>query len=340
MKRFFSQSLQWLSALMLAVLICNGVLFFYNRPTGFINRTKASTNTIFYPGSSMLHGTEGHGFYTADSNGYLNPNLPIAEKYAVIVGASHTQGEEVSAGKRYADVLNSRLTDGSSLAAYICAQDGLFLPKIIQNFVPVTQEFSDAQAIVIETGHTAYTSGELDQALKQKEFDEKNLGANIASRMNGKAKLIIKVKEALPIYTIAKNQIAAYKAKEKAQGESGGDEINLDEYTSKMDKALAAIRSQWSKPIIIMYHPGVTINPDGTMTAVEEPTDKAFEKLCEKNGIDYINTGSAFEKAYRESHTVPYGFSDTSMGTGHLNKDGHRLAADCLYGKLEEVLAP
>ena len=125
---------------MLAVLICNGVLFFYNRPTAFIDRTKASTNTIFYPGSTMLHGTEGHGYYTADRNGYLNPDLPRAKKYAVLVGASHTQGEEVSAGERYADVLNSRLSDGSSLAAYVCAQDGLFLPKIIQNFRAVRHE--------------------------------------------------------------------------------------------------------------------------------------------------------------------------------------------------------
>ena len=58
MKRFFSQSLQWLSALMLAVLICNGVLFFYNRPTAFIDRTKASTNTIFYTATTPPTATD------------------------------------------------------------------------------------------------------------------------------------------------------------------------------------------------------------------------------------------------------------------------------------------
>lgn len=337
MKRFFSQSLQWLSALMLAVLICNGVLFFYNRPTAFIDRTKASTNTIFYPGSTMLHGTEGHGYYTADRNGYLNPDLPRAKKYAVLVGASHTQGEEVSAGERYADVLNSRLSDGSSLAAYVCAQDGLFLPKIIQNFRAVTEEFRDAQAIVIETGHTQYSSDELEKAMVQKEFDEKYLGANIAARMSGKEKLTIKVKEAFPFYTIAKNQITAYKAKGQEQSETG--DVDIKDYSKKMNRALALIRSEWKKPLIIMYHPTVSVNPDGTMTAQKEKTDDAFKKLCADNGIDFVNTGSVFEKAYRENYTVPYGFSDTSMGAGHLNADGHRLVADALYGKLKEVLA-
>ena len=160
---------------MLAVLICNGVLFFYNRPTAFIDRTKASTNTVFYPGSTMLHGTEGHGYYTADRNGYLNPDLPRAKKYAVLVGASHTQGEEVSAGERYADVLNSRLSDGSSLAAYVCAQDGLFLPKIIQNsqtFESVENLLQSDMSVECVTRNTPPTS------LKKRWF-KRNLTKNI-----------------------------------------------------------------------------------------------------------------------------------------------------------------
>lgn len=47
--------------------------------------------------------------------------------------------------------------------------------------------------------------------------------------------------------------------------------------------------------------------------------------------------GDAFLKEYEASYEVPYGFSNTSPGTGHLNRTGHRLVAEELYKMIGEV---
>ena len=43
-----------------------------------------------------------------------------------------------------------------------------------------------------------------------------------------------------------------------------------------------------------------------------------------------------FINEYNESSTLPHGFINTSVGTGHLNKDGHRMIAEALARAIKE----
>ena len=38
-----------------------------------------------------------------------------------------------------------------------------------------------------------------------------------------------------------------------------------------------------------------------------------------------------FLAEYTASYTLPHGFSNTLLGSGHLNADGHRMVAETLY---------
>ena len=89
-KRIFRQVLGWCIAAMLAVLICNGLVFGYHRVPAWIDRQGGATDSILRPGSTLLHGTEGRGRHNVDSRGYLNPDLPLGEDYTLVVGSSFT----------------------------------------------------------------------------------------------------------------------------------------------------------------------------------------------------------------------------------------------------------
>jgi hypothetical protein len=39
----------------------------------------------------------------------------------------------------------------------------------------------------------------------------------------------------------------------------------------------------------------------------------------------------AFIAEYNEKYLLPHGFSNTAVGTGHLNKTGHRLIARQIF---------
>lgn len=61
-----------------------------------------------------------------------------------------------------------------------------------------------------------------------------------------------------------------------------------------------------------------------------------FHKICNKNGIIFIDETNAFEKLYTEKHILAHGFVNTSVGSGHLNKYGHQVIADSLEHIIRE----
>lgn len=80
------------------------------------------------------------------------------------------------------------------------------------------------------------------------------------------------------------------------------------------------------------------MNRDGSMSVIRTPDSyDCFVEGCEANDILFLDMGDAFLKEYEASYEVPYGFSNTSPGTGHLNRIGHRLVAEELYKMIGEV---
>ncbi len=338
MKKYIWQMTQWMAAGILAVVICNCLLLVYHRPAGWIERTNSATSAIWRPGSTLLMGTEGRGTYTVDKNGYLNADLPRQEDYCLVLGASYTQGKEVKFGKRYTDLLNAMLAASSDeLAVYNCSQDAKFLPGIINDFYAITQEFSDAETIIIETGNTDFSSKEIKAACNQHGFDENQLGSVIMSNMSFIQKAKLLVKEGLPFYTILKSQLTAMAAQKEGTAISDNVQSADTEQEQSLLDALALIRSQFNGRLIILYHPMVSLAETGELVITEQETTSMFAAACAVNDIIFVDVSEAFLEAYAEDYSVPYGFPNTTMGTGHLSVDGHRVIAEELYKVLKEA---
>ncbi len=47
--------------------------------------------------------------------------------------------------------------------------------------------------------------------------------------------------------------------------------------------------------------------------------------------------GARFLREYEENHLLPYGFANSAVGKGHLNRYGHAMIADELYKLMEGV---
>jgi hypothetical protein len=81
-------------------------------------------------------------------------------------------------------------------------------------------------------------------------------------------------------------------------------------------------------PIFIFYHPSYTLQSDGS---IKNNTDKwyldTFEKISKNNNIIFIDTDKDLVELYTTRHILPYGFINTRVGSGHLNKYGHEVIA-------------
>ena len=67
-----------------------------------------------------------------------------------------------------------------------------------------------------------------------------------------------------------------------------------------------------------------------TVTADQSQNDQkrvASEYLSE-------NMYSDFEEYYNENCKLPRGFSNTKIGSGHINEDGHRVIAERLFSEI------
>ena len=89
--------------------------------------------------------------------------------------------------------------------------------------------------------------------------------------------------------------------------------------------------------LIVAYHPSITLNKDGTISfSTTAANEDAFGALCEENGVLFLNMRDRFQTEYDENHVLPYGFANSAVGVGHLNKYGHRMMAEELYALMKE----
>lgn len=345
-RKVFSQLIQWGSAAVVALLICNMLAFVYERPVGWIELQQGATHSIWRPGALLIHGIEGRGVYTVDSNGYINENKKLGNKYTIVIGASHTQGKEITKGERYSDLLNEALTsETDELAVYNLSSDAYFFPDIIQGFSASVQAFPNAERVIIETGSIQYEADVIEKAMDQRIFDENQMGAGVFSSSSAKEKIKFWIKETFPLISRYKGQLETYQsqkmnvAKEnkevKKNIKEAGEKFDIISYKQSMNKALRLIRNEFDGEIIILYHPNVTLGEDG-MSVTTSIVDDIFTELCKDNNIVLINVADQFLEEYESNYLVPYGFNNTSMGVGHLNKEGHRMIAQAVMKHIEE----
>lgn len=333
-KYMFRQLMGWAAAMMIAVLLCNGALYLYHHPAAWLDRSDSATNGILNPHSVMLQGTEGRGRHSVDGKGYLNPDLPLAEEYVLVVGSSYVQGKEVKAGKRFIDLMNNELSDSpEELAVYGVSQDGFYFPQMVKGFQALLQEFPDAKTIILELNANSYSAKALTEAREQHPFDPSQTGEGIGANLTGLQKAVIAIKEWFPILNLGKTQLTAMLSRDS--GASAAPETSEYAMEEAIDVAVALLRAQYDGRLIVFYHPDVDIQPDGSLTLEEDERRSLYWEACGKYGVEFVDVSDAFLEAYEREYIVPCGFSNTKMGSGHFNEAGHQICADVLLETLK-----
>ena len=91
---------------------------------------------------------------------------------------------------------------------------------------------------------------------------------------------------------------------------------------------VADICSERGVQPVIVFDTAVLVDEQGKAYTVTDPEQlAAFESVCAEKGIVFVDLTDAYLGEYAESCRLPYGFANTTPGTGHMNKLGHRLFA-------------
>ena len=368
MKKPIKTILSWCLAALIAVLIANGISFFYRSGAGSIPRENAYSTSIRTPNSRMVRGAEGYGINHVDKNGYLNDDtLPLRDNYILMMGSSHAEGLQVMQKDTMTSVLN-RLIDPDTRTVYNLGTAGYTLPLIIQGFPAALEEFPHTKAVMIEISQLAFSADELTEAMNQAKYDPASAGPALMNSLDVGWRARNQVLELVPLISLLRQQFesmnlsmkhafgikdfleaqktapapdpaqvidAEAAAAQEAAAAKEAEAAAAQEaavFSSALNQSFALLRAEFSGPIILLYHSGVAVQPDGSLVIARDMRYyDAYSAACKQNGIVFVDPGDAFLRAYEEDFSVPYGFSNTTLLTGHLNRVGHKIVAEAFY---------
>lgn len=328
MRSVFNACISWLGALIAAFAVLNAACLFYYHPTDAIAQSGQAGVGLKYPSDWGIYSNEGFAFTKIDENGLANATPLPESDYVLAIGSSHTEGYAVGSERRWTDVLNREY----GIAAYNIGHSGYMLDACITRFDAIVQEFPGASTIVLETPILNYTEGSLTEALAQTVYAPELGHEEVIASLPLRSRLTHFLKSAFPLLRLLRLQALIM------QADGAGSNWSTDDVAPEAlySEVLARIRSQFDGRIVIVFLPSETIADENTVLFSEQKTVAMFARCCEANGIDFLDMTPYFRDAYLTRHTVATGFWNTTMGSGHINADGHRMVADALAALLEE----
>ena len=329
-KYYTRQIAQWILAILAALFIMNLLAFTFYNPCQELLRSQGSTTGFLLPDSKGVYGLEGYCIANIDDNGYVNRNLPRASSYYLVAGASHTEGLFIPLKYRYSDMLNGMLGYDNELAVYNIGRSSNYFSVILQHL----------DGVFIETDSLAYDTKALYDSTIQTGYDPSETAGSLLNSMSGRQRLTMKVKQSLPLFRELHKQYLTYEESKREPSSSDildpafWEEEYAGDFDSALDSLMAFIRSKTDKQVIILYHPAITLNEDGTMQLLTNGAESHYREICAKHDIDFVDMSDRFLKAYEEDGIIPYGFNNTTPGAGHINRAAHRMMAEELYNVL------
>lgn len=309
----------------LAILTCVCMLY-YNKPLD-CEANDGATDFSWEKNKFYSGGTEGFAWGKTNNEGYLNP-MDYTESTQVdilIMGSSHMEAFQVTQDQSAAGVLRSLMPEKT---VYNIGTSGHTFFICADNLLDAVNKYEPTEYVVIETDTIGFTDIQLQQAL------DKNV-ADLVSVNRGFIELLQKN----PFLRLMYSQLTSFSGNSAdndaspvtAEAVFGGEES----YCALLAKLNSTVREKGAQ-LIILYHPHLVLNQDGTASSTcDKELSELFSECCEKNGIIFLNMSERFLECYEKESILPHGFINTSIGTGHLNPYGHSMIAESLYEIME-----
>ncbi len=351
-KNILKEVASWIAALFSSFMIANFCLPFYFYEPGWIQRDEGATRGIYEPNRRIVRADEGFTVTSIDRNGYINQSTDLTDSgYVLVMGNSQSNGCNVMPDKKWIALLNSKIQNvknEDTMQVYNLSVGGSQFCDQIQGIQAAMEEFPDSNALIIQITSTDMLAEELS-AIEQREFIEEARGEYLVTHLNFKQKLRNAIKDVFPLIVYISelklskielgfgeaflhgNQNIVYMAENLKWGPN-----EEKKYQKSLRDALLFLKNTYHGELIILNIPGISLQTEQMIMVNAGYYEEIFREICEQNDIYYLNMGEIYQKEYEDKRILPYGFSNTSPGTGHLNKNGHQMVADVLYLLLKE----
>lgn len=319
----------WLGKVLLAGVIAFIVLTLFcmvydNVPIRYKN-TDGATDCHWPAHKFYCRFTEGFSWGRTNNEGYndLNDYTDDTSVDVLIMGSSHMQAfnvpKKLSTAGRLATLLPDKTVYNIGMSSHV-------LLNCAQNISAAVQKYTPSDYVVIETSRIFFPNDDL----------QKTLAFEYPRVPSYNSPLLVFLQE---IHFLRRmyHQLLYYIDQLAKTEEVAVEDMNDPELLSALLSRMADAVSSSGAKLIIAYHPGTVLEKDGSITfSTTEAEEDAFAALCEENGVYFVNMRDRFQREYDENHVLPNGFTNSAVGTGHMNRYGHEMMAEELYALMQE----
>ena len=268
---------------------------------------------------------EGFGFGWTNNEGYNNTydyehgmNIDV-----LVMGSS--QMEAVQVEQR--ECASAELASISGMRVYNIGISAHYFSRCIQNLAAAVRKYQPSKYIVMETSSVTFTDDDLKEILSSR----------VPATERGTLRLLMRKNPYFFLLWVQAHDYISNNFKKPPQKSNAtSNPVFLSEILNNMKETAAESGAK----IVVVYHPSVSLNKDGTMSINGSPdTVKQFSELCTQNGIYFLDMSNRFLSEYENQHVLPYGFMNTSVGKGHMNRYGHRMFAEEIYKLIQRIEA-
>ena len=270
---------------------------------------------------------EGFAYGRTNNEGYNNSvsyieGMPVQ---ILLTGSSHMNAQQIMREDNAASILDA-LTGRTVYNIGIPAHN--FITCAV-NLEFALKKYTPSEYVIIETASVNFSDEELERILSRRVSKLPAYDKGIASLIRRNCFL------RLMYHQFVKPNLSGSKNRKAVVNDYNSGAL-LAEVLSKLKDTA----SSYDVRLIIAYHPSVSLNNDGTLSINGSPdTVKQFSELCAENGIYFLDMSNRFLDEYEKNYTLPYGFMNTSVGKGHMNKYGHQMFAEEIYKLIQRIEA-
>lgn len=324
----------------IAFIILNLLTCVYRGGSPSIADETMSTSVRHEPNSFFSYMVEGCSFGFHDRNGFNNAYPAEGSVDYLCMGSSQMEAKNVMPDKNCVYILNELLCDQGVQTgyAYNIGTSGEELPICISRLPYAIKAYRPQRAVIIETGGIDYSWDKIDEAM-----EDIGVGELLYS-YNGIMGFIRELPFIRLTYIQAKSMIDnrpvdAVEVSERDEATADMKDDDIEAYRERITPFIQRIKKNAEGiPVIILYHPQIEIDQDGSL---EIPGDvrksQLFASVCEDNDVLFLDMSKRFKTEYQDNHIIPYGFANSRIGVGHLNEYGHKMIAEEVFKKIEEV---
>jgi hypothetical protein len=271
--------------------------------------------------------SEGFSHLKMDENGFNNTYEPVGDNVDILlVGSSHMDAANVGARENTGYLLNMKLPEYT----YNIGMSAHQICTCVKNMEAAVATYEPTEYVILETDSVKLSVSDMQEVID----------GVYGMTSEPDSRFVYMIKKTVPVVSSIGGAFIIWKNMGIKNRENNIETDYSEEYqvvlTAFLAKAATPVATSGAK-LIIFYHPSVTLDEEGNYT---DPTDMGakalFQEACEANGILFVDMTEPFEKLYNEQHRFPYGFTNTAVGVGHMNKYGHQVIADTLTQVIRE----